>query len=102
MKINVTDRAGNALVLDCEEGDRLMDVLAELDLVEATCGGECSCATCQVYVDPGWLARLPAREELEVELLDELLNSNAQSRLACQINLESEMDGLTVTIASAE
>ena len=43
MKVNVTDRAGNALVLECAPGDRLMEVLVELDLVEATCGGECSC-----------------------------------------------------------
>ena len=102
MKIYVTDRTGSARVLECEEGDRLMDVLAELDLVEATCGGECSCATCQVYVDPGWLQRLPEQGELEVELLDELLNSNSQSRLACQIDLNAALDGLTVTIANAE
>ncbi|MCK5746101.1 MAG: 2Fe-2S iron-sulfur cluster binding domain-containing protein, partial [Oricola sp.] len=76
--------------------------LAEVDLVEATCGGECSCATCQVYVAPEWLQRLPERGELEAELLDELLNSNEQSRLACQINLDTALAGLTVTIANAE
>ncbi|MEC9406704.1 MAG: 2Fe-2S iron-sulfur cluster-binding protein [Pseudomonadota bacterium] len=102
MKINVIDRAGNAMSLDCDAGDRLMDVLAERDLVEATCGGECSCATCQVYVDSQWLAQLPGQGELEVELLDELLNTNERSRLACQIELEPSLDGLSLTVASAE
>ena len=102
MKVNVTDRAGNALVLECAPGDRLMEVLVELDLVEATCGGECSCATCQVYVDPAWLERLPPQQELESELLDELLNTRDTSRLACQLKLSEGLDGLTVTVASAD
>lgn len=88
--------------LDCENGDRLMDVLAELDLVEATCGGECSCATCQVYVAPDWLNRLPPKDELELELLDELLNTRETSRLACQIHLSDELDGIPITVAPAE
>ncbi len=102
MKINVIDRSGQALSVDCESGDRLMDVLAELDLVEATCGGECSCATCQVYVDPAWLNRLPPKDELEVELLDELLNTQQSSRLACQVHLNDELDGMPITVAPAE
>jgi len=102
MKINVTDRAGNRLELECAPGDRLMEVLVELDLVEATCGGECSCATCQVYVDADWLDRLPAQGELEIELLEELLNTQETSRLACQIELSAELDGLPVTVARSD
>ncbi len=102
MKINVTDRAGQALQLECAAGERLMDVLAERDLVEATCGGECSCATCQVYVDDRWLPQLPQQDELELELLDELLNVRHGSRLACQICMSEELDGLDITVASAE
>ena len=102
MKINVTDRAGNQRVLECTPGDRLMEVLLTLDLVEATCGGECSCATCQVYVADGWIDRLPAQGAFEAELLDELLNARSTSRLACQIALSEDMDGLTVTVAQHE
>ena len=102
MKISVIDRAGQAMELDCDSGDRLMDVLAQRDLVEATCGGECSCATCQVYVDPAWVKRLPPQDELELELLDELLNAQDNSRLACQIELGDELDGIPITVAPAE
>ncbi len=102
MKISVIDRAGQAMALDCDNGDRLMDVLAQRDLVEATCGGECSCATCQVYVDPAWVSRLPPQDELELELLDELLNAQGNSRLACQIELSDELDGIAITVAPAE
>lgn len=102
MKINVTSRSGEHLALDCEPGLRLMDVLAERDLVEATCGGECSCATCQVYVDPMWLPRLPPQGDLEIELLDELLNTTERSRLACQIDMTPALDGISLTVAKAE
>lgn len=102
MKIKVTDRAGETWVLESDAGERLMDVLAHRDLVEATCGGECSCATCQVYIEPAWLDELPPRGELEEELLDELLNSRPNSRLACQVELGDALDGLTLTVAQAE
>lgn len=102
MKIKVIDRSGTVMDLHYESGDRLMDVLAELDLVEATCGGECSCATCQVYVDADWLNRLPPKDALELELLDELLNTRETSRLACQIHLSDELDGIPITVAPAE
>lgn len=102
MKINVKDRAGNPMVVEGEAGDRLMSPLADLNLVEATCGGECSCATCHVYVDPEWVGRLPQQDESEAELLDALLSHRPNSRLACQIRLEAEHEGLGITIAKAE
>jgi ferredoxin len=35
-------------------------------------------------------------------MLDELLNVSEQSRLACQIDLNAELDGLLVTIPPIE
>lgn len=101
MKVLVQSRTGEVHTLDCDPGMGLMKVLAESDLVEATCGGECSCATCQVYVSSEWLTKLPAQSELEREVLDELLTANEQSRLACQIVLTSEMDGMKLEVARA-
>ena len=101
MKIRAKSRSGEILTLSCEAGDGLMQVLAESDLVDAVCGGECSCATCQVYVDPTWLPRLPPQHDQERELLDELLNATERSRLACQLVLTEQMDGLEVEVAAA-
>jgi 2Fe-2S ferredoxin len=99
MKIRVTDRAGHVEEIECEGGILLMQVLAERDLVEASCGGACSCATCQIYVDEGSLDRLPQQSGIEQELLEDAAHVTARSRLACQITLNDELDGMAIEIA---
>ena len=75
----------------------------ELDYgVAAICGGMCSCATCHVYVDPEWLARLPAMMSDERELLSELSHYREDSRLSCQVEFTPELAGLRVRIAPDE
>lgn len=103
MKIRVTDRDGTNHEVDGQAGLKLMEVLRELDYgVEAVCGGMCSCATCHVYVDTGWIDRLTPREDEEDDLLDSLEGRRTNSRLSCQIELSDEHDGLAVTIAPEE
>ncbi|MGJ8671150.1 MAG: 2Fe-2S iron-sulfur cluster-binding protein [Oceanococcus sp.] len=102
MKVHATSRGGDVQHLDFESGESLMEVLAQADLVEATCGGACSCATCQVYVDATWLSKLPEQDTFEAELLEELVSTNELSRLACQIALTEQLDGLPVQVAPAE
>lgn len=103
MRIVLTDRAGNTLEVDGDEGLKLMEAIRDLDdSVEAICGGMCSCATCHVYVDPDWFARLPAMEDDEAELLDSLEHRQSTSRLSCQIELVPELDGITVTVGPEE
>lgn len=102
MKIHVKDRNGRDEIIECDAGSSLMRVLAERDLVDATCGGECSCGTCQVYVRADDFARLSAPSEFERELLGGLTNTQPTSRLSCQITLDSGLDGLTLEIAKPE
>jgi 2Fe-2S ferredoxin len=71
--------------------------LNSLPGVEAVCGGFCSCATCHVYVDDAWITRLPVPSADENEMLDgTAANRLPGSRLACQIRMTSDLDGLTV------
>jgi 2Fe-2S ferredoxin len=99
--INVIDRDGAEHQIKAKAGDSLMEALRdEEDLgVLALCGGICSCATCHVYVDPSWAAKLPVAGSDELELLADIPDTNSQSRLACQIKVVTEYDGLRVTIA---
>jgi 2Fe-2S ferredoxin len=66
--------------------------------VVALCGGACMCATCHVYVDPKWLARLEPREEMEEGMLETAWEPRANSRLSCQIQITADLDGLQVTV----
>jgi 2Fe-2S ferredoxin len=79
-----------------------MDPLRSADLVDATCGGSCSCATCHVYVDDKSFALLPAAGEEENEVIEFMEKVEDTSRLACQIQLTEEMDGMAVTVAQEE
>lgn len=66
--------------------------------IEAECGGACACATCHVYVDPDWMAKVGEPEPMEEDMLDFAIDVRANSRLSCQIEMRDELDGLTVRI----
>ena len=101
MKVIATDRDGGQHELPFQEGDTLMQALTDTeDLgVRAECGGCCACATCHVYVDPEWLAKLPPQSDDEEAMLDEAFEVTAGSRLSCQIVLTPALDGIEVTVA---
>lgn len=64
--------------------------------IDGDCGGAGACGTCHVYVAPEWLHKLPPMRELEQAMLDFAVEPHANSRLACQITLTPELDGLIV------
>ena len=103
-KIVVTDRAGEKHEFEVAAGDNVMEPLREIDEgVEALCGGMCSCATCHVFIEPQWAAKLEPAQDDELELLEETETYRKdESRLSCQIEFRDEFDGLTFTIAPEE
>lgn len=77
----------------------LMEMLRASELpVLGTCGGMALCASCHIYVHSSH--ELPPMKEAEELLLDTLPNSNAQSRLSCQIPISDELDGLVCALAA--
>ena len=47
------------------DGDSVMEIARNNGVhgIVAECGGAAMCATCHVYVSPGWLARIPPMSE---------------------------------------
>ena len=67
--------------------------------IDADCGGTLSCATCHVYVDPQWIDRLPAMDDVENDLLENTAcERTGNSRLSCQIIVTDELEGLSVEV----
>ena len=97
----VTTREGEEKQLKGQAGYSVMELIREggIDEVEAVCGGECSCATCHVYVDPAFAAVLPKMRSDEDDLLDSSKHRTAASRLSCQLPWSPKLEGLRVTIA---
>ncbi len=98
-KITYIQHDGTEHVADVDTGLSVMEGAIDnsIDGIDAECGGCLSCATCHVYVDESWISKLPAAEDMEIEMLD-LTASERQdnSRLSCQIEVTDEMDGLVV------
>ena len=97
----VVNRSGDETTLDIAEGTSVMEAIRDngFDELLAMCGGNCSCATCHVLVDPAWLAATGAPGEDEDDLLDASEHRTPHSRLSCQIAMRAALDGLRVTIA---
>jgi len=100
----VVTRDGTEKTVEGEAGLSVMEVIrdAGFDELLALCGGCCSCATCHVHVDPDYAERLPAMSEDENELLAISDDRDATSRLSCQIQFSSALDGMRVTIAAED
>jgi ferredoxin, 2Fe-2S len=99
-KITFIEPGGGRRVIDAALGLTLMEAARQHGVqgIVAQCGGACACATCHVYVDPAWLARLEPREEMEEGMLETAWEPRENSRLSCQVHITAEMDGLQVTV----
>lgn len=100
MKLIVTDRNGTIHELTGRDDWSAMEVIRDANLpMAAECGGACACATCHVYVAEAWEARLPQAQQQEIDMLDFGVAVQDNSRLACQIRLTEDLDGLELTLA---
>lgn len=103
IKITATDLDGQVHEIETAPGTTLMEVLREYEWgVPAICGGLCSCGTCHVYLDEPWLERFSELDPDEEDLLECFDERRENSRLSCQLFLETDHDGLKLTIAPEE
>lgn len=72
--------------------------------IDGDCGGVCACATCHVYVDDAWIARVGPLEagSMESDLIQFAEDTRAASRLACQIPMTKDLDGLVLHIPALQ
>jgi 2Fe-2S ferredoxin len=96
---------GTAQTVELEDGSSLMSgaIANGIRGIDADCGGSCACATCHVHVDAAWTAAVggPA-SEAEAELLQLAPEVQEDSRLACQIKMRPELDGVVVHLPEAQ
>jgi len=99
--IYVQSRDGHHSKLEAADGVSLMEALRDggIDELLALCGGCCSCATCHIYLEDGNSEHVKPISEEEDALLDICDHRTQSSRLACQINLNVNVNQLHVTIA---
>lgn len=103
-KVTLIEHSGESHTIEAETGQSLMQAATGNNVpgILAICGGNCSCATCHVYVDPAWLEKLPPPALEERDLLDCVSEVRENSRLSCQIRMHEALDGLVVQLPESQ
>lgn len=104
VEVFVVDAAGNreTIELPTDMALSLMEGLKGSGYpVQATCGGMALCATCRVEVVEG-LDNLDEQGDDELDMLDTLPDTHDNHRLACQIKIHDNVNGLVVKLDPAE
>lgn len=87
------------ITVDAVVGDTLLETAHKNNIeLFGGCGGAGVCGTCHVLIDDGHLEKLNEKSDDEDDLLDVLQNGCGNSRLACQVVVSEDLDGMVVTI----
>jgi 2Fe-2S ferredoxin len=98
-KITYIEFNGTEHVINVDNGMTVMEGARDNNIpgIEADCGGACACSTCHVYIDPSWVDKLPAKDDMEEDMLDFAFSPDViTSRLTCQLEVSDAFDGLIV------
>ncbi|KAF9195294.1 hypothetical protein BGZ51_002809 [Haplosporangium sp. Z 767] len=93
--------------IEAKVGERILDIVKDKDpsrhavyqALECTCGGQLECATCHVYIEPPYSARLPAIMDAEEDMLEYAVGRNEEtSRLGCQVRVQPDLEGMVIKL----
>jgi ferredoxin, 2Fe-2S len=95
---------GTPHTVQAEVGQSLMLAAVNNNVpgIDADCGGNCACATCHVYVEPAWASKCGEQSAMETDMLDFAAETKPNSRLACQVHITAEHEGLTVRMPAGQ
>lgn len=102
--VTYIEHDGTTHSADVPVGESVMRGAVDNDIpgIDGDCGGQCACATCHVYVDTAWQAKTGSRTEMEESMLDFAAATEDNSRLACQIMMTEDLDGLIVRMPDGQ
>lgn len=100
-KITYIEHNGTEHVIEVANGLTVMEGARDNNVpgIEADCGGACACSTCHCYVAADWVEKLPAKDDMEADMLDFAWEPDVvRSRLTCQIKVTDALDGLIINL----
>lgn len=100
-KVRFKSSDGSVHEVEAREGDTLMSAAVREDVpgIIGQCGGQLSCGTCRVHLSAEDFERIPKPTEDERDMLEFLDDVQPTTRLSCQIEVSSDVDGLEMDIA---
>ena len=103
ISIKITDRNGtlHKIQAPTDMAMNIMEIVRSYELAEegtiGVCGGMAMCASCQCYILSDHI--LGEKLEDEEAMLSEAFNVRSSSRLGCQIQVNSDLEGLKIELA---
>lgn len=96
----ITFKVGNEeTIVEAINGETLLEAANRSGVkLFGGCSGAGVCGTCHVFIDPKFVEKLNEASSEELDLLEILPNGKMNSRLACQVVISDDFDGLVVTI----
>jgi 2Fe-2S ferredoxin len=103
-KITFIEHSGQQHSVEAEVGQSVMQVAMNnmVPGIIADCGGNCSCATCHVYINGDWASHVTPPAEDEKAMLECALHTRDTSRLSCQVAVTPELDGMIVRLPESQ
>lgn len=99
LRLNVSLRDGGQFSPRAIAGWRIVELIkADGFPIKAECRGGCVCSSCHVKISSPWRSLLPPPTEAERERLNRLPSADEYSRLACQLLMTPELDGLQIEL----
>lgn len=83
--------------VECSVGETILSVGERNNLLHGNCKGFGVCGSCHVIIE-NLNDKLPEISDLENNALDKARHVTSKSRLACQITLTEDLDGLCIRI----
>jgi len=104
VSVTFIDATGREFAVDAPAGATLMEaaITHEIPSIVGFCGGMGACGTCHCYPAAPWLEKLPPVGDNEDDTLARVPDRRPASRLACQIPLETSLDGLVVHLPARQ
>lgn len=99
-QITFIEHDGTEHQVKLKAGKSLMELATDnlVPGIDADCGGACACGTCHVILSPTWFTQAGAAWVGEQQILGMKPEVENTSRLACQITVTDEMDGMQVRL----
>ena len=90
---------GNRTEVNAVENETLLQLAERCNIpLVGSCGGACLCGSCCVEIESKYIDLLPKADFSEQDILECLPTYKPTSRLACQVKITKEMDGMVVLV----
>lgn len=104
-KITYVADNGGKFTVEVPEGLSAMEGAVQncVPGIDGDCGGVMACGTCHVHVDAAWKERVGAPvSDMERQMLELSEFTCPSSRLACQIKITADLDGLVLKMPEGQ